>query len=83
MTTKVQEFKDALTHPRYLYTRARNPSHPSGAWQATDDLVVFVYGFGDEGFKHATASLPFNEAIPVMEEMGLPFPLSPTEGLVR
>jgi hypothetical protein len=83
MTTQSQKFKNALTHPRYLYTRARNPSHPSGAWKTTDDLWVYVYGFGDKGYKHATASLPFNDAIPIMEEMGVPFPLSPTEGLGR
>ena len=65
--TAIEEFKAALQHPRFCYTRAKNPSHPSGAWQTTDDLWVVVYGFGDEDYKHATAYLPFNEAIPIME----------------
>ena len=81
--TAIEEFKAALQHPRFCYTRAKNPSHPSGAWQTTDDLWVVVYGFGDEDYKHATAYLPFNEAIPIMEELGARFPLSPTEGMGR
>lgn len=81
--TKIEEFKAALQHPRFSYTRAINPSHPSGAWQTTDDLRVYVYGFGDDSFNHATASLPFKEALPILDELGMPFPLSPTEGLGR
>ena len=77
----VKEFKDALNHPKFCYTRARNPSRMNGTWTTTVDLVVYVYCIDDDGVKCAHGGLPYNEAIPIMDEMKKSFPFSPTEGL--
>lgn len=86
---EVQQFKDALKHPKFCYTRARNPSRMDGTWSTTDDLVVFVYCIDETGVKRSHAGLPYKEAIPLMDEynksrgrrVAQAFPLSPTEGL--
>lgn len=78
---EVQQFKDALTHPKFCYTRARNPSRMDGNWTTTDELVIFVYCIDEGGIKRSHGGLPYNEAIPIIDEMRKSFPLSPTEGL--
>ena len=77
----VKKFKDALNHPKFCYTRARNPSRMNGTFATTDDLVVYVYCIDDHGVKCSHGSLSYNEAIPIMDEMKKSFPFSPTEGL--
>jgi len=81
MTNEIQEFKDALAHPKFCYTRARNPSRMNGTWSTKDDLVIYVYCIGKGGVKTSHANLPYNQAIPIIDEMEKSFPLSPTEGL--
>lgn len=78
---EVQQFKDALRHPKFCYTRARNPSRMNGTWSTTDDLIVFVYCIDETGVKRSHAGLPYKEAIPLIDEYNKAFPLSPTEGL--
>lgn len=79
--TDREEFISAINSKEFCYTRARNPSHPTGQWQSTNDLIVFVYGRAPEGHIHSLAALPYAEATQILDDHKKVFPLSPTEGI--
>jgi hypothetical protein len=68
-------FREALCAPEYAYARAR---------PICGALTIFVYEKDPKSPSGVllSASFPdFEDGIKIMDEIGRPFPLSPTEGL--
>lgn len=82
---QIKAFEEALVHPNYAYARARS-WRLSGYVKDNTDYVVYVYHNNPEsptGVNLSAALSGLDEATEIMDRLGKPFPLSPTEGLRR
>lgn len=83
MTSQVEKmtFTEALLHKNYAYARAKS-WRLSGIIESDDDYNVFVYHWDKEspsGVILAAVQSGLKEAVAMMDAVGRPFPLSPTE----
>jgi len=69
------DFRASLLDSKYAYSRAR---------PICGSLSIFVYHNDEKsptGVKLAASFPDFEDGVKIMDEVGRPFPLSPTEGL--
>lgn len=68
---RVEAFKEQLNSPEFRYSRFR----------PNLGVTIYLYDPKSPTGVHAGATINFEDAVPLMDENGRPFPLSPTEGL--
>jgi hypothetical protein len=85
--TAQEKFIEAIAAPAFAYCRARS-WRASGAIMDDGDLIIYVYHRDNTSPTGVTCVSTcggsvedFADAVAAMDKRGIPFPLSPTEGL--